>query len=436
MAHNTYQLWRCSRCVRKCALLIALASICGAATADDDDALQLQSAALDPESGVASTSKALRMLVEAGAGHATERFGGSGSSAVSRLSLDLAYATKLGGAWRLVLSDRLEYQSPVEPDRSQTLNSLREAYLSWSGTGGESVIDAGRINMRFGPAYGYNPTDMFRDGALRAVTTSNPFSLRENRMGTVALRLQRLWADGSLSLVLSPKLSDASSGSTWSLDLGATNHRDRALLGWSQRWGERFSSQVLLLADRDEGLQAGTNFSGLLGDSWVVFGEWAAARERLLADKLLGTTQAAKVFGQRASLGFTFTSSTKLNITLEGELNSFAMPLSQWQALAVTQPQLLAAYALQAGRLQDLAMRTAALLYVNQSDFLARNLDLTALVRYNAVDHSRILWAEMRYRFKFNDIAVQFQSNSGRDGTQYGSLPAKNITQFLANFHY
>jgi hypothetical protein len=39
------------------------------------------------------------------------------------------------------------------------VNSLREAYLSWQPEGGNMVMEFGRINLRYGPGYGYNPTD-------------------------------------------------------------------------------------------------------------------------------------------------------------------------------------------------------------------------------------------------------------------------------------
>ena len=38
------------------------------------------------------------------------------------------------------------------------------------------------FNLRFGPGYGYNPTDFFRDGSLRVLTTADPFALHEIRL--------------------------------------------------------------------------------------------------------------------------------------------------------------------------------------------------------------------------------------------------------------
>ena len=57
------------------------------------------------------------------------------------------------------------------------MNSLREAYLSWQPASGASILEAGRINLRYGPGYGYYPTDFFRDGSLRTSTTADPLAL-------------------------------------------------------------------------------------------------------------------------------------------------------------------------------------------------------------------------------------------------------------------
>jgi hypothetical protein len=126
---------------------------------------------------------------------------------------------------RAVLSSRLDYLDPAEPGWPNTVNSLREAFVGWQDAAAEAGVDAGRFNCRLGPAYGFNPTDCFRDGSLRVVTSAEPLSWRDNRMGTMMLRGG--WA---ASGVLAPKLDDERSTNSFSADLGATNHTDRALL--------------------------------------------------------------------------------------------------------------------------------------------------------------------------------------------------------------
>src|SRR5207244_12924542 len=116
---------------------------------------------------------------------------GSGTRDLRRLSLDFMHASPFATGWRAVLSDRLDHMRPSD-GAADTINSLREAYVSWQPQSASTVVDAGRVNLRYGPGYGYNPTDFFRDGALRTITSIDPFALRENRLGTVVARGQRL----------------------------------------------------------------------------------------------------------------------------------------------------------------------------------------------------------------------------------------------------
>ena len=82
-------------------------------------------------------------------------------------------------------------------------NNLGCLVLCWQPEGGSSIFDFGRINVRGGPGYGYNPTDFFRDGSLRVITSADPFALRQNRMGSVMLRAQPPSMSGKSTLQLS-----------------------------------------------------------------------------------------------------------------------------------------------------------------------------------------------------------------------------------------
>src|SRR5574340_1579111 len=95
-------------------------------------------------------------------------------------------------------------------------------------------------------------------------------------MGTVMLRGQRLWDGGSLSLAYSPRLADNPSGSTFSLDLGSTNSRNRGLLVLGLRASERISGQLALYKDADLNPQPGASLSALVSDAVVAYAEWSA----------------------------------------------------------------------------------------------------------------------------------------------------------------
>ena len=131
-----------------------------------------------------------------------------------------------------MLSDRLDLihsGGDLEP-HEDNVNTLREAYLSWHATP-DLIGDLGRINLRYGAAFGYNPTDYFKSEAIRTVVSIDPVSLRENRQGTVVVQGQKLWSDSSVSAAFSPKLSDAHQAAR--LFRSTSGRPIRAIVGFS-----------------------------------------------------------------------------------------------------------------------------------------------------------------------------------------------------------
>ena len=214
-------------------VVFAMALLCaGGARADDQDAGALMLADQAPEPTEKSGN--LRTFIEAAHGGATRRNHG-GSQDNQRLSLDIQYDHSFAPGWRALLGDRLDLNRPAPAGGERSINTLKEAYLSWQARP-ETLLDAGRINVRNGVATGYNPTDYFRGGALRSVVSISPASLKENRQGSVMLRGQGLWDSGSLTMLYSPELRDqAGPAAGLSPDVGATNHKDRWLVVVSQK---------------------------------------------------------------------------------------------------------------------------------------------------------------------------------------------------------
>lgn len=404
-----------------------------AAAAPDDAALDLQpSTDVSPKK---ATERRFRLFGELAAGRLSQRYG-LPSDDTRRVSVDFNWEFKHGANWRGVISNRLDDVHPVDPGSRSTLNSLRELFAGWQDESGHYAVDLGRVNVRNGPAYGFNPTDYFRDGASRAVTTADPLALRENRLGTGMLRLQRLWDGGTVSVVLAPKLRDAPSQEPFSVDLGATNHADRALLALSAQPGGKVSLQLFALHERRKGLQLGANATALLGDATVAFAEWSGGRDHDLLSAALDPV--AKVVSKhRAVVGMTYTTPSRLALTAEVEYNGFALDRKQWdQAVASHGVEPLGAYLYLVQQRQDIASRKAVLLYASQRDALLKNLELTGLVRYNAEDRSRFAWAEARYHWPRVDLALQWQANLGRANSEYGAVPGKRLVQLLAAFYY
>ena len=414
-----------------CTVCAALAGLCSAVRADDSDALALESA---PEPAAKAPDSPLHVYTEAAFGRLAQRYD-LATVNTRRLSLDLNWSTRLSDRWRLVLSDRLDDIHPVDAGSHATLNSLREAYASRQDEAGQNIVEFGRINLRNGPAYGYNPTDYFRDGALRAITTPDPFALRENRLGTVMLRWQRLSSDGGLSLVLAPKLADKPNDASFSLDLGATNQRNRALASWSIKLSDHVSGQLLALADPDRGTQLGASLTSLVSETTVAHLEWSHGRD----DDVFASTvyrNPRQITGNRLSTGLTIATPTRLSLTAEYEYNGFAPDRRAWDAAATAGVGALSRYLLAVQMRQDNASRQAWLVYASQKSAFWKRLDLTALLRLNAGDHSRLTWIEARWHWPSVDAALQWQQTRGTALSEYGLLPMRQSVQLLGAWYF
>ena len=395
----------------------------------ESDALSLEAAAEAPAKGARDT----KIFIEGALGNASQRYLPE-SRTLGRFSLDFSHTARLSPGLRAVISDRLDHIYPVDAGADATVNSLREAYLSWQPDAGNTIVEFGRVNLRYGPGYGYNPTDFFRDGSLRTRTTANPFALRENRLGSVMLRAQRLWTGGSLSVAYSPKLADHPNADGWSLDLGATNNRDRALVVLGSQFSQSVSGQMLVYKEAGASPSLGASLTALLSDAAVAHLEASRGSEPDLLNRALALPDAA-VTRNRFVSGITYTTVGKLSVTAEYQYNGFALDQSRWSALGA-QPATQVAYLIEASRRQELAPRNAYLIYVTKKDLLLKHLDLTAFLRVNAGDHSRLAWAELRHHWPSFDLAFQLQMHSGHRTSEFGILPDSRIVQILGSYFF
>ena len=402
-----------------------------AATNDDDaDALAL------PGAPVQSTREAstTRLFVEGAVG-AVQPDSQAGWRGQERASIDLSTSFRLAPQWRAVLSDRLDATHPAGFGEEPTVNSLREAYVSWQQADGATLVDLGRVNLRYGPAYGYNPTDFLRDNTLRTITTANPLSLREDRLGTFMLRGQHLWGESALSIAYAPKLANGPSSQGESIDAGATNNRDRALVSFSRRLTDRVGTQFLAYKESRQSVQWGASMTALLADSAVAYAEASRGKAPDLLGVSMGLDQ-PKTSRNRLAAGVTFTPIPKLSLTGEYEYNGFALDRAGWNNVLRAGPAAVSGYLLQSVNLQELASRQAWLAFATLKDAGARNLDLTALLRVNATDHSRLGWLELRYHWPTVDLALQLQQQGGGRMTEYGLLPYYRSIQVLASYRF
>ncbi|HOE44104.1 MAG TPA: hypothetical protein PLB25_21100 [Rhodoferax sp.] len=413
-----------------CGLALAAACALPALAADTElDALGLESA---PEVKPEAT-RSTKLFVEGAVGNASQRYSPD-SRNIGRASIDFSHVARLAPGLRAVVSDRLDYFDPASAGSDASVNSLREAYVSWQPEGGHTVLELGRINLRYGPAYGYNPTDFFRDGSLRVITTADPFALRENRMGTVMLRGQYLWDKGALSLAVSPKLADAPSASGWNLDLGSTNYRDRYLVALSTQFTERVSSQTLLYQESGRSPTVGFNMTALLSDAATAHMELTRGSEPDLLSRVM-TAPATDVARNRFVGGVTYTTLGKMSLTAEYQYNGFGLNHTDWAALGAA-PLAQLSYLSSALRLQELAPRQAYLIYVTQKSLMLKDLDLTAYLRLNPGDYSRLAWIELRHHWPNFDLTLQLQQNIGKPTSEFGILPDRRVVQVLGSYYF
>lgn len=377
-------------------------------------------------------SRSWRAFGEASISRTSQR-GGASAADGARLSLDVRYDGTIAPGLRAVVSDRLDLSRSSEAPRETNVNTLREAYVSWHASP-DLIGDIGRINLRYGAALGYNPTDYFKAGALRSIVSPDPTSLRENRQGTFAIQAQKLWSGSSVSAAFSPRLGSTISDSTFALDAGATNPRNRWLLAGSHNFSEAFNPQFLLHGGAGMPTQAGLNLSGLVNSATVAFLEFSTGKGRSLVAQALGTTEPERM-QRRAALGLTYTTAFNLSLTAEAEYNSAAPDRQQWNAFSGGAQgnalRLLAA----AETLQDLPVRQAQFFSASWRDMGVRNLDLSAFMRRDSETGSRANWIETRYRWDNVELALQWQLYSGGPMSLYGSVPQPRRVDALLRLH-
>jgi hypothetical protein len=398
-----------------------------AAPPDELDALSLADKA---PSETAQPVQPWRIFVEAAAGRNTMT-GVESRVNTQRASIDLRLDASLAPGWRAVLSDRVDLAHSNGVPPAEDVNTLREAHLSWA-VSDHQVIDLGRVNVRNGAAMGFNPTDWFKENALRSVVSPDPAVLRENRQGTVVLQGQQLWGSGALTATFSPKLADEPDPDAFALDFGATNPRNRWLLAGSYKFSDALNPQLLLYGGADTPTQLGLNVSALAGDAAVVFGEFAAGKGRSLVAQTLGLAE-AESSQQRAALGFTYTTGFNLSLTAEAQYNSAAPTGSEWDAL---NPAARLGVLATAEALQDLPVRQAWFVHATWKDLLLRRLDLSAFVRFDAETDSRHQWLEARYHWDHVDLSLQWQRFAGDEESVFGSVPRRQAVEVALRYYF
>ncbi len=412
-----------------------------AAHAGDEDALNLA----DKTTIVTEQASEWKAFVEGAFGGATLQ-GESAQQRGERLSFDVRGDKSFAPGWSAVLADRVDFDraesvAGATPSSTATIgssnkniNTLKEAYVSWQ-IRPDLIADLGRINIRSGVGFGYNPTDVFRAGALRSIVSIDPASLRENRQGSDMLRGQALWGSGSFTTLYSPKLANQPSSAGFSLNTGATNAHDRWQMALSQKLLGEFAPQFLLSGGTGQSPQTGINATTLIGNSTVAFVEYAGGRAPSLRAQAL-QLPADNAFRTRLASGLTYTTASNVSLTFEYEYNGAAPNQAGWNALRAGSPRVYGAYRNYVSNAVDLPTRQALFAYASWSDAFIKRLDLTALVRYDALDSSRLHWFEARYHWARSELALQWQRNIGAPFSDYGAIPQRTIWEVVGRYYF
>lgn len=374
-----------------------------------------------------------------------------------RLLLDVRDTWEVGKSASLILSDRLNLRDESDlsfADEESVVNDFREMYLEWR-LADQTYVAFGRINVKSGIALGYNPTDYFKPRTVSEPLSADPTVLREDRLGTVMLRLQHIWRRGSVTLAIAPRLKGPSpiysNTALPSFDpgLGRTNSDNRLLLKGTLDVSQDLSPEVLIYHDSHE-TSAGLDLSTTLGQSVVAYLEGAAARRRnLIADALdfgraTGSLPAdapdeppssqGKSLKTELAVGASYTTTGRVTWNLEYHLDQAGFTSQDWNRWfaiggssgappAVTDELwYVRGYALDQ---QQQGTQQAAFLRADWTDAFGLNLELSGFVNVDLHDGSGTAQAQADYYLSNAwTLGLLAAGDFGSARSDFGSLPA------------
>lgn len=323
-------------------------------------------------------------------------------------------------------------------------NDLREAYVTWEPAE-RFYLEAGRINLRNGIALGFNPTDFFKSRTTVSQASLDPSAQRENRLGVVMLRGQRIWDGGSLTIAYAPKLYDPSplaGSSGFGLNLDRTNTADRAEVALNIDV-EQFSPQFLIYHDGGR-THFGFNASRPIGQSIVVYAEWAGAAEpnditdAVAFGKRTGTlpsfvpvlppTSPTRTFRNDVAAGASWSSETEITINLEYHYHQAGLTKQDWRnwfsigSLGGTQAQELWYVRGVVGDRQQPMTQQQVFVRADATDAFVEHLELGAFSLIDIYDGSALAQAYASYNISDNWTAGAYLSGDlGSRRSEWGS---------------
>lgn len=373
---------------------------------------------------------------------------GAASRWNDRVSADALVSWNLSHSVTLTASDVLSasFADGVGFPREAVRNDLRELYATWEVTP-ETYLEAGRINVRNGVAFGYNPTDFFRARTSVAQSSSDPGALRNNRLGTVMIRGQKLFDGGSVEIIYAPKLHSPVpiGGLAYPLDpkIDQTNGSDRGLATFSFQL-EEFSPQLLVYYEAGR-TKFGFNASHPIGASIIAYASWAGGnapsvivdaiafgkRTRTLPSfvPVLPPVSTSRAFKNDVSVGAYWNGEDKETVSVEYNFHEAGFSKSDWRGWFATggnpvYTNLMWYIRGYAGDRQDPISRHQAFVRADWAEpFHILHSDINAYVMTDLMDGSSM--AQLGASYDLSDswsLGAYVTGSTGGKRTDWGSL--------------
>lgn len=328
---------------------------------------------------------------------------------------------------------------------------INEAYVSWQQSP-MLFVDVGRINVKNGMATGFNPTDYFKVGSLLVRNTEDISELRDDRLGALLIQGQKLWDGGSLTLLVSPKITYKSN--RWysdkdvvGLNLHKTNSHTRVMLKLTHKVSEEISPEWIYYNESGNH-NVGLNVSKALNNQWLSYAEWNVGKRRNLIDEALLQARESNYldpavaqqfpddkgehFQHQLAVGASYTSVSNITTHLEYHYNEAGLSttdIEHWfeaGSNARYNPaalgQLLSIRELAKARGEPFGKHTL-FLRSNWTDAGLDDLDLTGLLIIDLNDNSNLVQAEATYRLNNKaSLSLRLAKFQGDKKSNYGSL--------------
>jgi hypothetical protein len=385
-----------------------------------------------------------------------------------RLFVDMRREWRAGRHVTLTFSDRVNVRAENDlafPVQQNVINEWREGFLSWE-IFDSTYVDAGRINLKSGAALGFNPTDFFKTRAVVEPLSSDPSVLREDRLGTLMLRAQRIWTGGAMTVAFAPAISHtspiSSDSNLPSVDpsFDRTNASARLLVKGSINVAADFSPEVLVYHEGGR-TRFGLNITRGIGQDVVAYAEWTGGAEPSVIDDALTYGRDARVlpvgapsvlpddsastFREDLSVGASFSTKPKLTLNVEYHLHQAGFDKRDWErwftagegatsaSLAARELWFIRSYALDR---QDPLARHSLFARVDWVDAFVRHLELTGFINMDVYDGSSLVQLAADYFASSKwTVGVQGSVNVGGAGSEFGSLPKRgNLLFKLARY--